>query len=127
MNPQWVDLNVVLAVHEQQIAEHGGLAGIRDLGLIESALARPQNLQLHNDPDLLDLAAAYGFGLARNHGFVDGNKRTAYVVTRLFLLLNGQDIEASAVEKVLIFEKVGKGEIDQAELSSWLRVHSVGM
>jgi len=127
MSPQWIDLNVVLAVHEQQIAEHGGLAGIRDLGLIESALARPQNLQLHNDPDLFDLAAAYGFGLARNHGFVDGNKRTAYVVTRLFLVLNGQDVEASAVEKVLTFEKVGNGEIDQAGLSSWLRIHSIGL
>ncbi len=127
MTPRWIDLNVVLAVHEQQIAEHGGLAGIRDLGLVESALARPQNLQLHKDPDLFDLAAAYGFGLARNHGFMDGNKRTAYVVTRLFLVLNGFDIEAPGVEKVVTFEKVGKGDIDQKEIASWLRLYSVGV
>jgi len=124
MTPRWIELSVVLAVHEQQISEHGGLLGIRDLGMIESALGRPQNLLLYNDPDLFDLAAAYGFGLARNHGFIDGNKRTAYVVTRLFLILNGQDIRASAVEKVTTFEKVGKGEIDQSALASWLRSHS---
>jgi len=121
MTPCWIDLNVVLAVHEQQIAEHGGLAGIRDLGLIESPLKRPQNLLLYNEPDLFDMAAAYGFGLAKSHGFFDGNKRTAYVVTRLFLVLNGRDINASAVEKVITFEKVGKGGIDQDTLASWLR------
>ncbi len=124
MNPQWIDLSVVLAIHEQQIAEHGGSLGIRDLGMIESALGRPQNLLLYNDPDIFDLAAAYGYGLAQNHGFIDGNKRTAYVVTRLFLILNGYDISASAVEKVITFENVGKGEIDQAALASWLRSHS---
>ncbi len=124
MNPQWIDLSVVLAIHEQQIAEHGGSLGIRDLGMIESALWRPQNLLLYNDPDIFDLAAAYGYGLAQNHGFIDGNKRTAYVATRLFLILNGYDISASAIEKVVTFEKVGKGEIDQAALASWLRSHS---
>ncbi len=124
MNPQWIDLSVVLAIHEQQIAEHGGSLGIRDLGMIESALGRPQNLLLYNDPDIFDLAAAYGYGLAQNHGFIDGNKRTAYVVTRLFLILNGYDISASAVEKVITFENVAKSEIDQAALASWLRSHS---
>ncbi len=124
MNPQWIDLSVVLAIHEQQIAEHGGSLGIRDLGMIESALGRPQNLLLYNDPDIFGLAAAYGYGLAQNHGFIDGNKRTAYVVTRLFLILNGYDISASAVEKVITLENVGKGEIDQAALASWLRSHS---
>jgi death-on-curing protein len=124
MNPQWIDLSVVLAIHEQQIAEHGGSLGIRDLGMIESALGRPQNLLLYNDPDIFDLAAAYGYGLAQNHGFIDGNKRTAYVVTRLFLILNGYDISASAVEKVITFEKVGQGKIDQVALASWLRSHS---
>ena len=124
MNPQWIDLSVVLAIHEQQIAEHGGLLGIRDIGIIESALGRPQNLLLYNNPDIFDLAAAYGYGLVQNHGFIDGNKRTAYVVTRLFLILNGYDIVTSAVEKVITFEKVGKGEIDQTALASWLRAHS---
>jgi death-on-curing protein len=126
MNPQWIDLSVVLAIHEQQIAEHGGSLGIRDLGMIESALGRPQNLLLYNEPDIFDLAAAYGYGIAQNHGFIDGNKRTAYVVTRLFLILNGYDISASALEKVITFEKVGKGEIDQAALASWLRSYSNG-
>jgi death-on-curing protein len=125
MNPGWIDLSVVLAIHEQQISEHGGVLGVRDLGLIESALGRPQNLLLYGDPDIFDLAAAYGFGLARNHGFFDGNKRTAYVVTRLFLLLNGHDIRASAVEKVITFERVGNGEMDQVALSSWLRSRSI--
>ena len=90
MTPRWIDLSVVLAIHEQQIAEHGGLLGIRDLGMIESALGRPKNLLLYNDPDIFYLAAAYGFGLAQNHGFIDGKKRAAYVVTRLFLKLNGR-------------------------------------
>ena len=125
MNPRWIDLSVVLAIHEQQISEHGGSLGIRDLGMIESALGRPQNLLLNNDPDIFDLAAAYGFGLGRNHGFIDGNKRTAYVVTRLFLILNGHDIRASAVEKVITFKNVRNGEIDQAGLPSWLRSHSI--
>ena len=123
MNPQWINLSVVLAIHEQQIAEHGGSLGIRDFGMIESALGRPQNLLLYNNPDIFDLAAAYGYGLAQNRGFIDGNKRTAYVVTRLFLILNGYDIRAPALEKVITFEKVGKGEIDQAALASWLRSH----
>ncbi|MBA3027307.1 MAG: type II toxin-antitoxin system death-on-curing family toxin [Desulfobacteraceae bacterium] len=125
MNPQWIDISVVLAIHEQQIAEHGGLLGIRDWGAIESALGRPQNFLLYETPAIFDLAAAYGFGLARNHGFVDGNKRTAYVVSRLFLILNGQDIHATAVEKVRIFVKVGNGEMDQPALAEWLRSRSL--
>jgi death-on-curing protein len=124
MKPQWIDLSVVLAIHEQQIAEHGGSMGIRDSGLIESALGRPKNPLLYNDPDMFDLAAAYGCGLGQNHGFIDGNKRTAYVVTRLFLMLNGYDIDAPPAEKVIIFERLGKGEIDQPALAAWLRSHS---
>ena len=129
MNPEWIDLSVVIAIHEQQIAEHGGWLGIRDMGAIESALGRPRNLSGYEKPDIFDLAAAHGFGLdgfglARNHGFIDGNKRTACVVTRLFLLLNGKDIQASAVEKVTIFEKVGKGGMDQKALAEWLRTCS---
>lgn len=126
MIPQWIELSVVLAIHEQQIAEHGSALGIRDLAMIESALGRPQNLLLYNDPDIFDLAAAYGYGLAQNYGFIDGNKRTAYIVTRLFLILNGHDISASAVEKVITFEKVGQGKIDQPALASWLRSRSNG-
>jgi death-on-curing protein len=125
MTPHWVHPTVVLAIHEQQISEHGGLLGIRDWGSIESALQRPENLLQYGSPDIFDLAAAYGFGLARNHGFIDGNKRTAYVVTRLFLVLNDRDLQASAVEKVLTFEKVGKGEMDQNALAAWLRSHAI--
>jgi len=120
---KWVDPEVVLAIHDQQIAEHGGAGGIRDMGLIESALARPMNLASYSGSDVFDLAAEYGCGIARNPGFIDGNKRTAYVVTRVFLVLNGHDLTAQAVERVLFFEKLGKGEIAPDEFAGWLRRH----
>ena len=88
---KWIDPEVVFAIHDQQIAEHGGTEDIRDMGLIESALARSRNLSSYSASDVFDLAAEYGYGIARNHGFIDGNKRTAYVVTLLFLVLNGHD------------------------------------
>ena len=119
----WIDPEVVLAIHDQQIAEHGGADGIRDMGLIESALARPKNLVTYAASDVFDLAAEYGYGIARNHGFIDGNKRTAYVVTLLFLALNGHDLTAQAVERVLIFEKLGKGELAPDEFARWLRCY----
>ena len=120
---KWIDPEVVLAIHDQQIAEHGGTDGIRDMGLIESALARPRNLASYSASDVFDLAAEYGYGIARNHGFIDGNKRTAYVVTLVFLVLNGCDLTAPAVERVLVFEKLGKGELVPDEFSGWLRRH----
>lgn len=123
MNYQWIDRDVVIAIHDQQIDAHGGTSGIRDMGLIESALARPDNLQVYGDPDVYDLAAEYGFGLARNHGFIDGNKRTAYVVTRLFLRLNGYDIIAPATDRVLVFENLGKGNLSIGQFASWLRMN----
>ena len=125
MNPRWIELSVVLAVHEQQISEHGGLLGIRDLGTIESALARPQNLMLYNDPDIFDLAAAYGFGLARNHGFIDGNKRTAFVVYRLFLLRNGLTLSASKTERYLSMLQLAAGELSEDEFAKWLSENTV--
>ena len=85
----WVDPDVLLAAHDEQLEEHGGATGIRDRGLFESAMARPQNLAAYGEPDAAALAAAYGFGLAKNHAFVDGNKRTAFVALELFLELNG--------------------------------------
>ena len=85
----WVDPDVLLAAHDEQLEEHGGATGIRDHGLFESAMARPQNLAAYGEPDAAALAAAYGFGLAKNHAFVDGNKRTAFVALELFLELNG--------------------------------------
>jgi death-on-curing protein len=121
----FVDRDVVIAIHDQQIDAHGGAGGIRDMGLIESALSRPENLTIYGDPDVYDLAAEYGFGLARNHGFTDGNKRTAYVVTRLFLRLNGYDITASATDRVLVFESLGKGKLSVKQFASWLRLNGL--
>ncbi len=127
MNWKWIDLDVVIAIHDQQIVEHGGSIGVREMGLIESALSRPQNLVAYSTPDVYDLAAAYGYGIARNHGFTDGNKRTAYVVARLFLRLNGFDLTAPAVERVLIFEKLGKGDLEQDDLAAWLREYGISI
>jgi death on curing protein len=93
------------------------------MGLIESALARPMNLAGYSASDIFDLAAEYGYGIARNRGFIDGNKRTAYVVTRVFLVLNGHDLTAPAVERVLVFEKLAKGELTPDEFAGWLRRH----
>ncbi|MFL6202438.1 MAG: type II toxin-antitoxin system death-on-curing family toxin [Thermoanaerobaculia bacterium] len=125
--PTWIRGDVVLAIHRRQLAEHGGGEGIRDRGLLESALARPQNLVAYADPrtelDLAMLAASYAWGLVRNHPFVDGNKRTAYVVCRTFLLLNGGDLEASAEEKYLTFLRLAEGRLSEQELAIWIRDH----
>ncbi len=121
MSFEWIEMETVLAVHDMQIAEHGGASGIRDIGLIESALARPANMVNYGDPDIVDLAASYAFGLAMNHGFIDGNKRTAYVVTRLFLRLHGMDFTAPPEERVLAFEKLGKGDFSAASFTQWVR------
>jgi death-on-curing protein len=121
----WVDASVLLAVHDEQIAEHGGAIGIRDAGLFESALARPMQLAAYGEPDAAALAAAYGFGLARNHPFVDGNKRTAFVAVELFLLLNGHELVADDVDCVLTMLKVAAGELPEADFAEWLRTNSV--
>lgn len=117
----WIDPAVVLAVHEEQLAEHGGAAGVRDAGLLESALARPRNLAHYGEPDLCELAAAYAFGLARNHPFIDGNKRSAFVATELFLVLNGWQLVASDADCVLIMLSLASGEIDEPTFAAWLR------
>ena len=119
---RWVGLNVVLALHDRQIAEHGGADGIRDLGAIESAIARPVNLAAYGDPDAAALAAAYVYGLAKNHGFVDGNKRVAWVVGRLFLLDNGYGLAFEPLEAIRVMESVAAGRADEAELAQWLRI-----
>ncbi|MCF8052177.1 MAG: type II toxin-antitoxin system death-on-curing family toxin [Desulfobacterales bacterium] len=124
MKWKWIDRAVVIAIHDYQIAEHGGRPGIRDIGLIQSALDSPKNLDGHEDPDVFDLAAQYGWSITRNHGFIDGNKRTAYVTTRLFLRINGWDFQAPAVECVLVFERLGSGEILADDLADWLRRHA---
>ena len=121
MTWRWIDVAVVLAIHDQQIAEHGGAAGVRDMGLLEGALARPAQLAAYGAPDLFDLAATYAHGIARDHPFVDGNKRTAYVVCMLFLRLHGMRLDASGPDRVLAFEQLGKGALDRDGLAGWLR------
>lgn len=119
----WPDKALVLAIHDRQLAEHGGAGGVRDHSLLESALARPQQLYAYGDPppDLADLAASLAFGLARNHPFVDGNKRTAFVACRLFLRLNSADLVASPEDKFHTFLALGEGRLAELELATWLR------
>jgi len=120
----WIDGVVLLAVHDEQLAEHGGAGGTRDIGLFESAIARPQHLAHYGTPDAADLAAAYGHGIARNHPFVDGNKRTAFVAAELFLLLNGLELLASDAGCVTTMLVVAAGQMDEATFARWLREHS---
>jgi len=120
----WVVENVALAIHEAQLAEHGGIPGIRDEGLFLSAMARAQNLAAYGDrPDAADLAAAYAFGLARNHAFLDGNKRTAFVVMELFQNLHGWKLEADDAECISVMESVAAGDLSEKNLAAWLRSH----
>lgn len=121
----WIDRRLALAIHDRQLAEHGGSSGVRDENLLESALARPQQLHACGDPppDLADLAASLAYGLARNHPFVDGNKRTAYVVCRTFLALNGAELAATQEEKYLSILAVAEGKLKLEEFAAWLRAH----
>ena len=112
---------VVYAVHDRELAEHGGLEGVRDKGAVESALARPRNLAAHGSPDAAALAAAYAFGLARKHGFADGNKRTAWVTARLFLADNGRKLRFAKMEAVRVMEQVAAGQFAEDELALWFR------
>ena len=126
--PEWVWISSELAeaIHERQLSEHGGPSGVRDRSLFESALARPRQLAAYGGAgvDAPALAAAYAFGLARNHAFVDGNKRTAYVVCRTFLVLNGWDLVGTLAERYRVFIELADGKISEAELAEWLRGHS---
>lgn len=121
---RWIWEDSVRAIHSAQIAEHGGLDGIRDLTLVQSALARPRNLVACDDPDAAQLAAAYVYGLARNHGFLDGNKRTALVVALVFLLANGIEMTASDVDFVTTMLAVASGQMDEDLLADWFRQNS---
>ena len=123
--PEWVSKAVVLALHEEQLAEHGGSPGLRDEGLLESALGKPQNLLSCGQPDLADLAAAYAVGLAKNHAFVDGNKRVSNVVTLTFLLLNGSDLKAEDTEQVRVWLAIADGTMSEEHAANWIRKHMV--
>ncbi|PTQ12990.1 type II toxin-antitoxin system death-on-curing family toxin [Sphingomonas oleivorans] len=117
----WVAPQVALAAHREQLAEHGGSDGVRDAGLLESAMARPLNLAAYGDPDAAALAAAYAYGIARNHPFVDGNKRTAAVVSETFLNLNRLSLSASDAEIVVFILALAAGELSEEETADWFR------
>lgn len=123
MEPIWIERRVVLAIHDEQIAEHGGQAGLRDAGLLDSELARPRNRLACESVDLPALAAACAFGITRNHPFLDGNKRTALVVSELFLTLNGHELSAEDGACVIVFVRLAAGDMSESELEPWFREH----
>lgn len=121
MEPIWIQQQVVITAHEESLAEHGGPTGIRDLGMLESALARPKNLFAYSEtePSLCRMAAAYAFGIAANHPFVDGNKRTALIASITFLKLNGLQVTADKAERYLTFYGLAAGTVSEEELAAW--------
>ncbi len=123
IEPVWLDATDALAIHDRQLAEHGGGTGVRDLGLLESALGRPINRWAYGEQDVATLAAAYAFGVARNHPFVDGNKRTAWVLARLFLALNGQRLVFDPNDAIRTVLALAAGDLSEDELADWFRTH----
>lgn len=119
----WLKAAVLLAVHDEQIAEHGGSPGVRDSGLLDSAIALPLHIDTYGSPDAASLAAAYAFGIVRNHPFVDGNKRTGFVALELFLALNGFALTASDEDVVRVILDLAAGSVSEEELAGWVRRH----
>ena len=124
MSWRWVDRQALLLLHADSLAEHGGAEGLRDEGLLDTALARPLNLAAYGEPDSADLAASYGVGLAKNHAFVDGNKRAAFLSVGLFLAINGQHLVASQVSATATMLAVAEGTLDEAGFADWIRRHT---
>ncbi len=124
--PTWILLEEVRLIHQMQLAEHGGASGIRDEGLLQSAIDKPKNVYAYAEPaaSIFELAASYAYGLAKNHAFVDGNKRTAFVVCLSFLRQNGVDLTASPEARYLTFYSLAAGELSEVELAVWLRDNS---
>ena len=122
---RWITIAVVLAIHDRQLAEHGGAEGIRDLSLIDSALGRPVNLWAYGDPDIAELAASYAHGLVSSHGFVDGNKRTAWVAARLFLLDNGYRMKFDPFDAIRAVEGLASNKMSEADFAKWIRMRLV--
>jgi death on curing protein len=120
----WVDREVLLVLHDESLAEHGGGIGIRDMGLLESALMRPENLAMYGKPDYAELAAAYGYGLAKNHPFIDGNKRAAFLAVGLFLYINGYRLTASQSDATKAVLALAASEKSEEEFAQWIRDHS---
>lgn len=124
--PRWIDRRAILLLHSASLAEYGGLAGIRDEGLLDSALNRPQNrFAYESKSDIFALAAAYGFGLAKNHAFHDGNKRTAFLAIGLFLSLNGYKLVVEQVNAIRTMLSLADGHLEEGALADWIREHSV--
>ena len=120
---RWVSRQVLLLLHDESLAEHGGAPGLRDEGLLDSALARPVNLALYAEPDVASLAASYGVGLAKNHPLVDGNKRAAFLAVGLFLAMNGYRLQASQADATLTVMDVAAGVMNEATFAQWIRDH----
>ena len=123
MSWRFIDRRALLLLHDESLAEHGGAPGLRDEGLLESALARPLNLVAYGEPDVAALAAAYGVGLAKNHAFVDGNKRAAFLAVGLFLALNGQRLATTQVDATLTMLAVASGDMSEDAFAPWIRSH----
>ena len=121
VEPMWLDTRDANTIHDRQLAEHGGGVGVRDAGLLESALARPVNRWTYGEDDPAALAAAYAFGVARNHPFIDGNKRTAWVLARLFLAINGHQLEFSAADAIQMMLALAAGELEEEVVAGWFR------
>ncbi|MEM7242870.1 MAG: type II toxin-antitoxin system death-on-curing family toxin [Pseudomonadota bacterium] len=117
---KWVEIEIVITIHDRQISRHGGASGLRDLGLLESALNRPQNLAHYGKPRVFELAANYAHGIAKAHAFVDGNKRTAFVTALTFLLVNGYEFRPNAVEGAKMMEDLASDQVDEAAFAMWL-------
>lgn len=122
---RWVDKQLLILLHDESLVTHGGASGVRDKGLLDSALSRAPNLALYGNPDFADLAAAYGLGLAKNHAFVDGNKRVAFLSVGLFLGINGYKLNANQVDATLTMLAVAAGDTDEATFASWIRGNTV--
>ncbi len=118
---KWIHRQVLLLLHDESLAEHGGATGLRDEGLLDSALARPVNLALYTQPDVASLAASYGVGLAKNHPFIDGNKRAAFLSVGLFLAINGYRLRTSQADATLTVLEVASGDMDEAAFAQWIR------
>ena len=121
MTWRWIDKGALVLLHDESLAEHGGRAGLRDEGLLDTALNKPLNLLAYGEPDVADLAASYASGLAKNHPFVDGNKRAAFLAVGMFLYLNGYRLQASQAEATLTVLGLAAGEISESAFATWLR------
>ena len=120
---RWINPQVLLLLHDESLAEHGGAPGLRDEVLLDSALGRPQNLLAYGSPDLSDLAASYGYGLAKNHAFVDGNKRAAFLAVGLFLMVNGHRLIATQADATMTMLALAAGHMDESAFAQWIRRH----